>query len=64
MITTLEDIVEELADKIGVYGACNAGFNHVYTCEGCRPCWTSNLTARILEAVEIERLISKGRAGE
>jgi hypothetical protein len=56
-IETLEDIVEQLADKLGVYGACNE--NHEYDDKGCRPCWVSWLERRIREAVEIERRLGR-----
>jgi hypothetical protein len=55
MIETLDDIIEWLADQIGVYGA------HDDECEKpdkCRPCWTSDLKERIERAVEVERKLS------
>jgi hypothetical protein len=56
-IETLEDIVEQLADKLAVYGACNE--NHEYDDRGCRCCWTANLERRIRDAVEIERRLGR-----
>lgn len=53
MIETLDDIVEELADALGVYGAC---YEEVHErLRGCRVCFTSSLKTRISAAVEIER---------
>lgn len=57
MIETLEDIVEQLADQMGVYGAhredeCAAP----HYC--CRPCWTAHLRSRIEQAVEVERKLA------
>lgn len=56
MIETLDDIVEELANKLGIYGAhrdrsgdCKPP-NHC-----CRCCWAAYMKARIEQAVEIER---------
>jgi hypothetical protein len=49
-IETLDDIVEQLADEFGIYGADR------------RPCWVSGLTARIRETVETEAALSVGRA--
>lgn len=52
MIEQLDDIVEELANKLAIYGACTR--EHPGN-SNCRICWTSNLKARILAAVEIEK---------
>ena len=51
MIETIEDIVEELADRVGVYGASNI---HADLCP-CRVCWTMQLRSRLRAASEIER---------
>jgi len=65
-IETLSDIITELADSLGVYGA--HGDEDVpgdVTCteaKPCRMCFESGLRGRILAAVEIERKL--GRAGE
>ena len=51
-IETLDDIVEGLADAIGVYGS------HTQYCaedQTCRCCWTAELKSRIKAAVEVER---------
>lgn len=53
-IETLSDIVEELADRLGVYGAHEDGESHV-----CRTCFTINLEGRIEAAVEIEQQLER-----
>lgn len=52
-IETLEDIIESLADQLGVYG----GHEENETRE-CRICFASDLRARIERAVEIERKLN------
>lgn len=52
MIETLDDVVESLADQIGVYGAHSEDEQGV-----CRICWTSNIKERILRAVVVERAL-------
>lgn len=53
MIETLDDIIEQIANWAGVYGAhderCGKGHG------ACRCCWTAELKGRILWAVEVER---------
>lgn len=51
MVEQLQDIIEDLADDLGIHGS------HVVEhedgqCE-CRVCWASQLNARIIAAVEI-----------
>lgn len=46
-VETLEDIVESLADQLGVYGAHTEGETRE-----CRVCFTSQLTERIERAVK------------
>lgn len=51
-IETLQDITDELANRLGIYGA--------HTEEGeckpqCRMCFESDLRQRILNAIEVER---------
>jgi len=61
-IETLDDILTEIADRIGIYGAHGddmggEGYDAV-TCterKPCRPCFESNMRDRILAAVEVER---------
>lgn len=43
MIATLEDIIESLADEMGVYGSHVDGEQIV-----CRCCWTSDLKSRLM----------------
>ena len=62
MIETLDDIIEEIANGMGVYGA------HMDLPDGwdgcrppnhsCRSCWTSYLRDRIERAMEIERKLA------
>jgi len=48
MIETVADIIEDLANKVGKYGA------HEYEGDDCRVCFTIDLAARIKHAVEVE----------
>lgn len=63
-IETLEDIVEELANQLGIYGTCkgrDANGNVVREClpkEVCRICFSSDLKDRIYAAVEVERKLN------
>ena len=52
-IETVDDIVEQLADECGVYGA-HQELHPDGQCE-CRCCWTSNLKSRLTAAFEVER---------
>ena len=52
-IETLDDILTELADKLGVYGA--HGDNENECRPQCRMCFESDLRLRILAAIEIEK---------
>lgn len=59
MIETLDDIIEELADQLGIYGSHSDGEVRI-----CRVCWTADLKMRINRALEVERkldMVSKGR---
>ncbi len=63
MIETLDDIVEHLANRIGIYGAhaerpadCIPDLSRSE--KTCRSCWASDMKERILYAVEIERKLS------
>lgn len=53
MIETLDDIVEELADKFGIYGAGPENDDHPDDCK-CRICYTSWMNTRIRRAIEVE----------
>ena len=60
MIETLNDIIEELADRLGVYGA------HTEREESrdqyhCRVCFSAAMNTRIKSAVEMERTMHRGR---
>ena len=66
MIETLDDIITEIADRCGVYGA--HGNRDDGECEGprgeisltpCRMCFEEILKTRILNAVEIEIKLGK-----
>lgn len=63
-IETLNDIVEEMANRLGVYGTCVANDEHghqVREClpgETCRICFEIGLKSRIHAAVEIERKLA------
>ncbi len=60
MIETLEDIVEQLANQLGIYGAHG---DRPRDCKPprdcCRCCFVADLKARIEAAVEVERLLSR-----
>jgi hypothetical protein len=57
-IETLQDVVEYLADQVGIYGA-----HDDEACEKkpCRVCWTGDVTERIWKAVRIEEQLERGR---
>lgn len=56
-IETLDDIIEELADRLDAYGSCHG--DSVNGCESenchCRCGWVSELTRRLTDAFEIEQ---------
>lgn len=54
-VETVEDIVEQLADWLGIYGA------HDERCTEkrmCRCCWTPYMHDRLVKALENERLLN------
>lgn len=53
---TLDDIVEELADELGIYGA-HAEEHPDGQCE-CRVCWTTQITTRIKDAIQNDIKVS------
>lgn len=53
-VETPQDIAEEVADQIGVYGAAE---EHDDDCE-CRVCFVTGLTERIRISVENEKLLN------
>lgn len=53
-IETIDDIIEGLADKLGVYGA------HDDECTAkkpCRVCWTSDFRDHLMGAFQVERIL-------
>ena len=56
MIETIDDIIEEMADAIGRWGAHFDDHPEGSACE-CRMCFTVGLKQRILEAVETEHAL-------
>ncbi len=56
MIETLDDIIELLADRLGIYGS-HAEDDPEEGCK-CRVCWTAGFRERILRAVEVDRKLS------
>jgi hypothetical protein len=52
MIETLEDVLESIADEVGVYGSHDDSCGNGYT---CRVCWISGLRKRVERAVDVER---------
>ncbi len=60
-LETLSDIVDELADRIGVCGAHDEENDAACADKPCRVCWTSELTDRINTAVRLEQQLERGR---
>lgn len=59
MIETLDDIIEELADKFGIYGIGSEEGDHSAGCK-CRVCFCAWLKGRIERAVEVEGKLGRG----
>lgn len=63
-IETLEDITEDIANQLGIYGTCKGrdeNGNVVRDClpsEVCRICFISDIKDRIRAAIEVERKLS------
>ena len=60
-IETIEDIVEDLADKFGIYGS------HPLFGEDkclCRVCWVTSFRARLDRAWEIEQRLNYREAAD
>lgn len=53
-IETLDDIIEQLADEIGVYGAHDEDDEDACHIKPCRMCWTSSLHDHLIAAFKIE----------
>lgn len=58
MVETIDDVVSDIANQIGIYGACDGGD---ICSKNCRSCFELHLRERILEAVRIEQLLHPGR---
>jgi len=54
-IETLDDIVESVMDRLGIYGAHNDDSDIPADQCHCRCCESSSLRSRIEEAVEVDR---------
>jgi hypothetical protein len=61
-LETLSDIVDELADRMGIYGAHDEENDVACDEKPCRVCWTSNMSDRINAAVRLEQQLERGRA--
>jgi hypothetical protein len=61
VIETLDDIVEDVASGLGIYGACPPGTEQGALC-CCRCCYTAALTARIRAAVRVDDALRRGTA--
>ena len=59
MIETLDDIIERLADQIGVYGAHDEENDEACDDKPCRMCWTSELREHIEAAVKVENKLRR-----
>lgn len=57
-IETVDDIVEELMNLLGVFGACDEDHECKRT---CRCCATSHLRSRLDEAYKVEEILSSFR---
>jgi hypothetical protein len=55
-LETLDDIIEDLADKVGAYGSCNEWEDNP-NCS-CRVCFTSSLKTRLTLALDVETKIA------
>jgi len=58
-IETLDDIITELADRIGVYGCGDGTDDHKDDCD-CRICFGIGMRLRITKAIELEKSIEHG----
>jgi len=62
-IETFDDIIEELMDKLGIYGAHPEDSPDDFRKEcPCRCCQTASLVDRIRDALEVERKLT-GESG-
>ena len=60
-IETLSDIIDTLADQVGVYGAHDEENDEACQVKPCRVCWASELNDRIWSAVRTEQALERGR---
>lgn len=68
-LETLNDVLEDILNRIGVYGCCPADANtsHVEyplgeACGKCRVCMRDELNTRIRRAIETEQALERGRS--
>ena len=59
-IETLDDIIEELADGLGIYGCGGEDDDHKDDCD-CRVCFEIGMRDRIIKAVKVEKIIGEIR---
>lgn len=57
MVKTLDDVIEQMADEIAVWGACTGEHSATDRCTG-RPCWAAYFKSEILAAVEVDRKLA------
>lgn len=58
-IETLDDLIEELADRVGVYGAHGEEDTPDADMYHCRVCFQMGLRARIEAAAKIEAIMTR-----
>ena len=61
-IETLDDIVSEITDQIGRYGACQSQGENCSSHQSCRACFESSLKSRLLDALEVHQLMQEKAA--
>lgn len=57
-IETLDDVIERLADEVGVYGAHDDENDDACAKNPCRVCWTSNLRDRLIAAIKVDQKLN------
>ena len=60
-IETVDDIIERLADRMGVYGSHDENNDAACEQKPCRVCWTSELRDRFDAAYKTEAQLARGR---
>ena len=60
-IETVVDVMEALADQVGVYGAHDDENGEACQKKPCRVCWTSEWEDRIRAAFAVEAQLERGR---